>query len=127
YGYGFLTSIYEGLRDEESLLAVLDESINYFQEAFKGERETADHNISISWMKKIYLLDHNKKLSGDALTKLIAEQVDRFVSRSEMNFVDLAEIAYENNNIDLALKILLKLIKGENSAAHIHQELVKWH
>jgi hypothetical protein len=44
-----------------------------------------------------------------------------------MNYVDLAEIAYENNAIDLALRILLKLIKGENSAVHIHQELVKWH
>jgi hypothetical protein len=43
-----------------------------------------------------------------------------------MNYVDLAEIAYENKAIDLALQILLKLIKGENSAVHIHQELVKW-
>ncbi|ULT24471.1 hypothetical protein KUH03_36775 [Sphingobacterium sp. E70] len=44
-----------------------------------------------------------------------------------MQYVDLAEIAYENKDIDLALKALLKLIKGDNSAAHIHKELVKWH
>ncbi|MDR2270862.1 MAG: hypothetical protein LBF27_08155 [Sphingobacterium sp.] len=127
YGYGFLASIHEGLQDETSLLTVLDEGINYFNEAFKDDRESADHNFSLFWMKKIYLLDRTKQISGAALATLIRDQFDRFVSSHEMQYVDLAEIAYENNDIDLALRILLKLIKGENSAAHIHEELVKWH
>lgn len=127
YGYGFLADIYESLQDDTALLALLDEGIGYFNETFKDNREAADQNFSIFWMKKIYLLDRTKQISGTALTALIGEQFDRFVSGSEMQYVDLAEIAYENKEIDLALKVLLKLIKGENSAAHIHAELVKWH
>jgi len=127
YGYGFLANIYEGLENDKALLTVLEEGINYFNEAFKDDRESADHNFSLFWIKKIYLLDRTKQISGAALTASIRAQFDRFVSNHEMQYVDLAEIAYENKDIDLALKILLKLIKGENSAAHIHQELVKWH
>nr|WP_288811598.1 hypothetical protein [uncultured Sphingobacterium sp.] len=127
YGYGFLANIYEGLQNDKALLTVLEEGINYFNEAFKDDRESADHNFSLFWIKKIYLLDRTKQISGAALTASIRAQFDRFVSSHEMQYVDLAEIAYENKDIDLALKILLKLIKGENSAAHIHQELVKWH
>lgn len=127
YGYGFLADIYESLQDDTALLPLLDEGIAYFREAFKDNREAADQNFSIFWIKKIYLLDRTKQISGAALTTLISEQFDRFISGSEMQYVDLAEIAYENKNIDLALKVLMKLIRGENSAAHIHKELVKWH
>lgn len=127
YGYNFLVKIHESLQDEPSLLMALENGINYFNEAFRADRETYDHNFSIFWMKRVYLLDRTKQVDGPTLSKLIRDQFDRFISSDEMNYVDLAEIAYESNNIDLSLKILSKLIKGENSAAHIHKELVKWH
>lgn len=127
YGYGFLADIYECLQDDDSLLIVLNEGLKYFIEEFGGGREAADINFSILWMKKIYVLDRNKKISGTALTDLIKEQFERFNSSQEMHYVDLAEIAYENNNIDLALKVLCRLIKGDNSSVHTHVELVKWH
>jgi len=127
YGYNYLVNIYEGLQDDAAMLPVLETAINFFKETFKHERETLDHNFSIFWIKKIYLLDRTKQINESNISDLIEADFKHFVSSNEMNYVDLAEIAYENKAIDLALHILLKLIKGENSALHIQQELVKWH
>ncbi|ULT24472.1 hypothetical protein KUH03_36780 [Sphingobacterium sp. E70] len=52
YGYGFLADIYESLQDDTALLALLDEGIGYFNETFKDDREAADQNFSIFWIKK---------------------------------------------------------------------------
>lgn len=127
YGHNYLTNIYEGLQDDTAMLPVLEASIDFVKETFKDERETLDHNFSIFWIKKIYLLDRTKQINESNILALMESDFKHFISSNEMNYVDLAEIAYENKAIDLALQILLKLIKGENSAVHIHQELVKWH
>lgn len=127
YGHNYLVNIYEGLQDDTAMLPALEAGINFVKEAFKDERETLDHNFSIFWIKKIYLLDRAKQINETDVSSLIEADFKHFISSNEMNYVDLAEIAYENKAIDLALRILLKLIKGENSAVHIHQELVKWH
>ncbi|MDR0263706.1 MAG: hypothetical protein LBJ04_10820 [Sphingobacterium sp.] len=127
YGHNYLVNIYEGLQDDTAMLPALEAGINFVKEAFKDERETLDHNFSILWIKKIYLLDRTKQINETNVSSLIEADFKHFISSNEMNYVDLAEIAYENKAIDLALRILLKLIKGENSAVHIHQELVKWH
>ncbi len=127
YGHNYLTNIYEGLQDDTALLPALEASIDFVKETFKDERETSDHNFSLFWIKKIYLLDRTKQINTSNILALMEADFKHFISSNEMNYVDLAEIAYENKAIDLALHILLKLIKGENSAVHIHQELVKWH
>ncbi len=127
YGYNFLVNIYEGLQDDTAMLPVLEAGIHYIRDTFLHEREAMDHNFSIFWMKKIYLLDRNKQINPSNIWDLIASDFKHFISSNEMDYVNLAEIAYENQAIDLSLNILLKLIKGENSALHIHQELVKWH
>jgi len=127
YGYNYLTNIYESIQDETALLPVLEDAINYVRETFKNEREAKDHNFSIFWMKKIYLLDRTKQINASNISDIVEADFKHFISSNEMNYVDLAEIAYENKAIDLALQILLKLIKGENAAVHIHRELVKWH
>jgi hypothetical protein len=127
YGHNYLTNIYECLQDDTAMLPVLEAGIDFVNETFKQDRETSDHNFSIFWIKKIYLLDRTKQINESNISDIVEADFRHFISGNEMNYVDLAEIAYENKAIDLALQILLKLIKGANSAAHIHQELVKWH
>lgn len=127
YGYDSKVRIYEALEDYPTVLEILDLGIIYFQECFSSNREVMDKNISVFWMKKIYLLDHTKLMDMEVVISLIEAGIDRYVSSVEHNYMDLAEIAYENNSYDLALTILLKLIDGENSSRAIQEKLVLWH
>lgn len=127
YGYDFLVRIYESLEENKALLNCLEAGMYYFQKADAGNRELKDKNTSLFWMKKIYLLDRAKMISGDELTALIDKEHSTFVSRNEYDFINLADIAFENNAPDLSLKMMLKAIQGENSAVHIHEKLAEWH
>ncbi|OCA74137.1 tetratricopeptide repeat protein [Chryseobacterium arthrosphaerae] len=126
YGYDFLVKIYESLEENQALLNSLEAGIYYFGKD-ADNRELKDKNTSLFWIKKIYLLDREKKVSGEELVAVIEQGLSTFVSRNEYDFINLADIAYENNAPDLSLKIMLKAIKGENSSAFIHEKLVEWH
>ena len=127
YGYDFLVKIYESLEENQALLNSLEAGIYYSKKADAGNREIRDKNTSLYWIKKIYLLDRTKMVSGEELTVLIDKEHTAFVSRNEYDFINLADIAFENNAPDLSLKMMMKAIKGENSALHIHEKLVEWH
>ncbi|WP_160137335.1 tetratricopeptide repeat protein [Chryseobacterium sp. c4a] len=127
YGYDFLVKIYESLEENKALLNSLEAAMYYSKKADADNREIRDKNTSLYWIKKIYLLDRTKMVSGEELTALIDKEHAAFVSRNEYDFINLADIAYENNVPDLSLKMMLKAIKGENSALHIHEKLVEWH
>lgn len=127
YGFDFLVKIYESLGENELLLDTIDRGIAYFKKEFMDNRDLLDKNVSYFWLKKIYVLDYTKLSSGADLVKLIAEQIERYVSSNEQSYLDLAEIAYENQAIDLSLKIMMKLIEGDNTATHIQEGLVKWY
>lgn len=126
YGYDFLVKIYESLEENQALLNSLEAGIYYFRKD-ADNREQKDKNISLFWIKKIYLLDREKKISGEELVSVIEQEHSSFVSRNEHDFINLADIAYENNAPDLSLKMMLKAIKGSNSATYIHEKLVEWH
>ncbi|GEN68628.1 hypothetical protein [Chryseobacterium rhizosphaerae] len=127
YGYDFLVKIYESLGENEALLNSLEGGIYYFQRAFADNRELRDKNTSLFWIKKIYLLDREKMIPGEKLITLIEEGQSTFVSRDDNDFINLADIAYENNAPDLSVKMMLKAIKGTNSALYIQEKLVEWH
>ncbi|WP_164112142.1 MULTISPECIES: hypothetical protein [Sphingobacterium] len=127
YGYDSKVKIYESLEDYTSLIETIDLAITYCQEAFAFNRELRDRNTSIFWMKKVYVLDHTKMISQQELISIIKEGIDRFVSRTEYNYTDLAEMAFEAEAIDLGLTILLKLIKGDNTSSATQEKLVLWH
>ncbi|AZA76811.1 hypothetical protein EG347_04415 [Chryseobacterium sp. G0186] len=129
YGYDFLVKIYESLGKSESkaLLNSLEAGMYYFHREFADNRELRDKNTSLFWIKKIYLLDREKMVSGEELTALIEKEHATFVSRDEYDFINLADIAYENNAPELSLQMMLKAIKGSNSALHIQEKLVEWH
>ncbi|MGN7863694.1 tetratricopeptide repeat protein [Chryseobacterium sp. 22458] len=126
YGYDFLVKIYESLEENQALLNSLEAGIYYFRKD-ADNREQKDKNISLFWIKKIYLLDREKKISGEELVSVIEQEHSSFVSINEYDFINLADIAYENNAPDLSLKMMLKAIKGSNSATYIHEKLVEWH
>ncbi|RXM51054.1 hypothetical protein BOQ64_13240 [Chryseobacterium sp. CH25] len=127
YGYDFLVKIYESLEENKALLNSLEAGIYYFQKAHANNREIRDKNTSLFWMKKIYLLDRTKMVSGEELTNLIEKEHSTFVTHNEYDLINLADIAFENNAPDLSLKMMMKAIKGENSAVHIHEKLAEWH
>lgn len=127
YGYDFLVKIYESLGENEALLNSLEGGIYYFQRAFADNRELRDKNTSLFWIKKVYLLDREKMIPGEKLITLIEEEQSTFVSRDDNDFINLADIAYENNAPDLSVKMMLKAIKGTNSALYIQEKLVEWH
>lgn len=127
YGYDFLVKIYESLGENKALLNSLEAAMYHAEKANADNREIRDKNTSLYWIKKIYLLDHTKKISGEELTALIDKEYAFFVSRNEYDFINLADIAFENNAPDLSLKMMLKAIKGENSSLHIQEKLVEWH
>ncbi|PKF75734.1 tetratricopeptide repeat protein [Chryseobacterium sp. PMSZPI] len=127
YGYDFLVRIYESLQENKALLNSLEAAIYYCRKAHVDEREVRDKNVSLFWIKKIYLLDREKMVSGAELVSIIEQGHSTFVSRNEYDFINLADIAFENNVPDLSLKMMLKAIKGENSALHIHEKLAEWH
>lgn len=127
YGYDSKVRIYETLEDYPKLLETLDLAIAYCQEAFAANREVMDKNTSIFWMKKIYVLDHTKLMEQQVIVALIEKGINYFVSNAEYNYIDLAEIAYENQSFDVALSVLLKLINGDNSSRDIQDKLVVWH
>lgn len=127
YGYDFLVKIYESLEENKALLNSLEAAMYYAKKAHADNREVRDKNISLYWIKKIYLLDHTKMFSGEELTALIEQEYATFVSRNEYDFFNLADIAFENNAPDLSLKMMMKAIKGGNSTVHVHEKLAEWH
>lgn len=127
YGYDFLVKIYESLEENKALLNSLEAAMYHSKKTDADNREIRDKNTSLYWIKKIYLLDRTKMVSGEELTALIDREHSTFVSRNEYDFINLADIAFENNAPDLSLKMMLKAIKGENSAVHIHEKFAEWH
>lgn len=127
YGLEFEIKIYEILKDDESLLRSLDEAIAFFEEEFKDSRELRDRNVSICWVKKVYLLDRTNLVSKVDLIELIDKGIYRFVSPLDIDYLNLAEIAFDGAALDVSLKVLLKLIKGDNHEPEILEGFIKWH
>jgi len=127
YGHDFQIKIYEIVKDEEALLKSLDEAIAFFEIEFKNNRDLKDRNISICWLKKVYLLNRTALKSRAELMEVIDLGVSTFVSPNDMEYLDLAEIAFEKSAWDTALKVLLKLIKGDNHSKEVIDAYVKWH
>jgi len=58
---------------------------------------------------------------------MIDKGIFHFVSPQDLEYLDLAEIAYEANGLDVSLKVLLKLIKGDNHEPEVLEGFLKWH
>jgi len=127
YGYDFLIKIYEGLHDVEHQLMVIDSALTFNEHHFRNERETRDKNMSIFLMKKIYLLDQYEGFDKADLAVMIATHLPKFVSQNESQYIDLAEIAYEQQAIDLSLQILMQLLDANQSTHYVIGEFCKWH
>lgn len=127
YGHDFQIKIYEVFQDEELLLKSLDEAIEFFEIEFKDNRDLRDRNISICWIKKVYLLDRTGFISKEAQVELIDKGIYTFVSPHDNEYLDLAEIAFEGNSLDVSLKVLLKLLKGDSHSQQVVDAYVKWH
>ena len=127
FGFEFEIKIYEILKEDEALLKSLNEAVSFFEIEFADFRELKDRNISICWIKKIYLLDRDGITEKAELLEMIDKGIYHFVSPQDIEFLDMAEIAFEANGLDVALKVLLKLIKGDNHQPEILEGFVKWH
>ena len=127
YGHDFQIKIYEVFNEQEDLLRSLDEAIAYFKEEFKDSRDLRDRNISICWMKKIYVLDQLSSEDRSELIQMIDAGIYHFISPNDLEYLDLAEIAFRGNALDVSLKVLLKLIKGDNHSQEVIEAFVKWH
>lgn len=127
YGFDFLVKIYESLQDDQAQLTALDQLLSYIQNGFTYNRELRDTNYSVTWPKKIFLLDRMKSISGEELTQQIEEGLVKFDSSHNYIFLDFADIAKENNRLDLALKILLKWIYGEAVEGFYTERLQSWY
>ena len=127
YGYGFLIRIYESLDDKVAVLNTLDEAMAFFTTYFKADRAQRDQYNSIYLMKKIYLLQETELISPDEIVKIIADNMYQFASTNDSDYLYLAEIAFENEDIAVAKTILLKLIRGVNGEEDVLNGLVKWH
>lgn len=127
YGFDFLVKIYESLGEREHLLATIERGIAFFRETFADNRDLMDKNVSYFWLKKIYMLDFSKIATGGEIVQMIADQIEHYVSNNNQSYLDLAEIAYENQAVDLSLKIMMKLIEGDNSDHTTQEGLVKWY
>lgn len=127
YGYDFLVRIYESAGETASILKTLDEGMAFLTTYFTADREQRDQYNSIYLMKKIYLLQENKLISPDEIVKVIADHMQQFASANDYDYLYLAEIAFENEDIALAKAILLKLIRGANDEENVLDGLAKWH
>lgn len=126
-GYGFLIRIYETREDSAAVLKTLDLGMAFFTTYFKADREQREHYNSIYLMKKIYLLQHTELKSAEDIVKIIADNMRQFASTNDSDYLYLAEIAFENEDIAVVKAILLKLIKGANNEEDVLNGLVKWH
>lgn len=127
FGHDFLIKIYEFNQNEAALVKCVDDAIVYFRERFNESRDLKDRNISICWLKKIYSLDRTKSWSQEELIREIDSMMYSYISPNDEEFMDLAEIAFEGGNLDVSLKALLKLIKGNNHSKEIEDGFVFWH
>ncbi|MDH5826244.1 hypothetical protein [Sphingobacterium faecium] len=126
-GYDFLVRIYESVGEESAVLKTLDEGMSFFGTYFTADREQRDQYNSIYLMKKIYLLQEKKLISPNEIVKIIADHIQQFASANDSDYLYLAEIAFENEDIAVAKAILLKLIRGANDEEDVLNGLVKWH
>lgn len=127
YGYNFIINIYEGLEDIEHQLLNLEKAIIFNEDHNSSERETRDKNTSIFFMKKIDLLEQYKGFDKKDLVTLIEKQLPKFVSQHESQYIQLAEIAYEQGAIDLAVKTLVQLLDANHNSIYVIEEFCKWH
>lgn len=127
FGLEFEIKIYEILKEDEALLKALNEAISFFEIEFAENRELKDRNISICWIKKIYFLGRDGVTEKSAIAEQIDKGIFHFVSPKDIEYLDLAEIAFEANALDVALKVLLKLVKGDNHEPEVLEGFLKWH
>ena len=126
-GYKFLVKLYESQHDDQRLLLSLDAAIQVAQDEFKDNRELRDAHVSAFWIKKIYLLAREKAYPIAQLLSEIEQGFTTFISHDESQFLDLAEIAYSHQDLPLAKKILLKLIRGINDDVLVQRGLIHWY
>jgi len=126
-GYDFLIRIYESVGEKAAVLKTLDEAMVFFTTYFTADREQRDQYNAIFLMKKIYLLQENKLIPPDQIVQVIADHIQQFASDDDSDYLYLAEIAFENEDMALTKAILLKLIRGTNSKEDVLEGLVKWH
>ncbi|MFD1770572.1 hypothetical protein [Sphingobacterium suaedae] len=126
-GYDFLWKIYEGLDEPERQILVADGAMSAIRDRFQNNRELRDKHTSYFWIKKIYLLSELPAFDNKELLPLITEVLPSFVSYQEKHFVDLAELAWSQNDLDLALKILLVLLDYNESTSIIVEHFARWY
>lgn len=127
YGYDFLVQIYEGLDDTSNQLVVLDDALDFTTQKFHDVREIRDIHTSHFLLKKIYLLDRDPKADKNALISLIKQKIDLFVNSQESAFFDLAEIAFVQQDINLSIHIINKLLDCDEANSYVVENFIKWH
>ncbi|MFX5049751.1 hypothetical protein ABTC29_18450, partial [Acinetobacter baumannii] len=80
-----------------------------YQQRYAHNRELRDIMVSQLWLDKVYFLASQQHPD---LIMHIENGLDLLSVEDETEYLHLAEIAYEHQEITLAQKILLKLIKG---------------
>lgn len=126
-GYDFLVRIYESAGETTAVLKTLDEAMAFFTTHLSTDREQRDQNHSLFLMKKIYLLKEHQLVTPEALLALITAHIHQFASVNDSDYLYLAEIAHESDDIALTKAILLKLIRGANDEEDVLDGLAKWH
>ncbi|MEQ1344168.1 hypothetical protein [Acinetobacter seifertii] len=95
-----------------------------YQQRYAHNRELRDIMVSQLWLDKVYFLASQQHPD---LIMHIENGLDLLSVEDETEYLHLAEIAYEHQEITLAQKILLKLIKGLNYQPEIPAGLVRWY
>lgn len=95
-----------------------------YQQRYAHNRELRDIMVSQLWLDKVYFLASQQHPD---LIMHIESGLDLLSVEDETEYLHLAEIAYEHQEITLAQKILLKLIKGLNYQPEVQAGLVLWH
>ncbi|WP_228140599.1 hypothetical protein, partial [Acinetobacter baumannii] len=95
-----------------------------YQQRYAHNRELRDIMVSQLWLDKVYFLASQQHPD---LIMHIENGLDLLSVEDETEYLHLAEIAYEHQEITLAQKILLKLIKGLNYQPEVPAGLVRWY
>lgn len=111
-------------KDVNDFLKYDAEYTELYQQQYAHNRECRDIMISQLWLDKMYFLASQQH--PDLITQ-IENGIDLLSVEDETEYLHLAEIAYEHQDITLAQKILLKLIKGLNYQPEVPAGLVRWY
>lgn len=126
-GYTFLWQIYERLDEPENQLQIANEAIALFEKKYKDNRELRDMQVSSFWIHKIRLLNSLPGVSKAEVYQLIENQYRYLVSKQELDFPLLADIAYQDNQLSLPIRLLSIILQNDRSLQGMGDIAEEWY